>query len=384
MRAIVRRDYTYAPTTGPALQPARSAHAMHITLEDKPAQSLLCVPQLSDAEIFMHRVIGTDALAVRCFTDMIRREQQHWATHVCFYHSYSFAAILYEVQAAIARSLHELPMSFGPLPRLLKRPFDARPTMDMLMEDYKRMHQQDHNPEFRALAISASCSLFGFGSSAPPLSWFRSGYSCVDLSFRNTLENVLQECGLPRAQLDTVITNIIEVSNRYGLVGNYAKPTERGTARADSMLDKSACNNAGHMLQIFVRKDLVDHIAYRSHPKGIPIVSPVPISAFLRGEGTPPATRVGDASGPCNGQARVFMHPTIFTDPKSSIIYHYCANEAFMSPDPATPGSRGAYVQELHAALAPLLGSADSLRRTHRGVEALGTVQHEADDDDVV
>jgi hypothetical protein len=356
---------------GPAPRPTKHARPV-VRLEDKPAQSLLCVPRLVDAEAHIGTAIGTDSLAAlsaRCFTDMVCREQELWGTHVCFYHSYSFAAIIYEVQAAIARGLYDLPMSFAPLPRLLKKPFDGRPTMDMLMEDFKRMPAQDHNAEFRAVAISVSCSLFGFGSEAPPLSCFRSGYSCTDLSFRGALEHVLVECGLPRRELDSVINRVVEVSNRYGLMGNYAKHSD--PRRHPLMLGMGGARSAGHMLQIFVRKDVVDHIAYRSEPMGVPIKSPVPISVFLSGEGTARASRVGDPSGPCNGQARIFMHPAVFTDPTASQIFHYCANEEFMNPDPTKPGSRGAYVQELHAALAPILGSADGLRRAFCGVEAL-------------
>ena len=177
------------------------------------------------------------------------------------------------------------------------------------------------------------------------------------------------------------------MSYRFGLKGNYGRTTGKpgragfGAGWGGGM-DMAAPN--GHLLQIFIHRDVVDHLAYRSHPMGVPVGDTRPISEFLRGPDGPapaPATpRRGPkhsraafgmhaASGPASGQARIFMHPAVFTNPAQSRIYHYCANAAFACPDPAAALSRAAYALELQQALAPLLGSAAALRTTAGGIE---------------
>ena len=137
---------------------------------------------------------------------MLAREQQHHGDFICFYHSYSFAALLYECQSEIARTVYGLPSDFAPLPRLLHEPYHTCPTMHDLKHTFQNgMSGQDHHPAFRAVAISASCSLNAFGSEAPPLNCFQHGYSCSDLSFRGLLDNLLRTLsvsGCTRCQVE--------------------------------------------------------------------------------------------------------------------------------------------------------------------------------------
>eukprot|EP00047_Mylnosiga_fluctuans_P014185 m.36148 g.36148 ORF g.36148 m.36148 type:complete len:704 (-) comp5375_c0_seq2:2188-4299(-) len=386
--------------------PARATRvpsAPAITLEDKPAQSLLCMRTLALAESQLAMAVRGAGGAERgvqdhlawVFRRMLQREQEHFKDYVVFYHSYSYAAILYEVQAAVARALYDLEPTFAPLPRLLKKPFDSSPALDILMAEFKRMSGQDHNPAFRAVAISVSNSLFGFGSEAPPISCFRGGYSCTDLSFRQALLNILTSCGLPAAMLTDVADNVVRVAKEFGMGGNYAPlPTERSSAsggggrgrghgRKFARYDPGPAHgyapplpNQGHMLQIFVHKDTVDHVAYQSHAMGVPVETTEPLSSFLRNADPRPDRRGGmgglaaGVTAACNGQARVFMHPSVFTDPKRALLYHYCANDELMHDGPK---SRAAFLQRLDQALSPIVGSVDGLHRAHLGVEGRDT-----------
>merc|ERR1719436_475387 len=56
--------------------------------------------------------------AAHQFATMLSREQELHDDFVCFYHSYSFVALLYEVHSVVARKVFGLPADFAPLPRL--------------------------------------------------------------------------------------------------------------------------------------------------------------------------------------------------------------------------------------------------------------------------
>ena len=139
-----------------------------------------------------------DAHAKQCFREMIDREAEHCGEFVCFYHSYSYIALMYEVQACVARVLYGLPDDFAPTARLMKRPFFGRPHVKALLNDFHLMDDQDHNPGFREVAISCSVSLLSPSSEAPPTQCFTDGYSQTDLCFN--ADDVDQRAGLYRCR----------------------------------------------------------------------------------------------------------------------------------------------------------------------------------------
>eukprot|EP00727_Mastigamoeba_balamuthi_P009886 m51a1_g552 hypothetical protein (703) ;mRNA; r:452804-455145 len=232
-----------------------------------------------------------------CFRTMLKREQEHHGEFFVFYHSYSFASLLYEVQCVLAQAIFNLPDGFAPLPRLLTAPFHDKPILSMLVEEFSRMAGQDHDPRFRALAISTSVSLFGEDTEAPPLSNFENGYSCGDLSFRGLLEGLVTACGARGRQVQSIADAIVAIGTKYGLATSMY-----GSRAPRAMVYPGATGmSTGNMLQIFVHRDLVDDVAYRAMPMGVPVNTHEKLSGTL-------------LKGPAAGQARVFMHPELFTD----------------------------------------------------------------------
>lgn len=123
---------------------------------------------------------GWSTCAQYCFRSMLEREQELHREFVCFYHAYNYSALLYEVQAVVARVVYGLRGDAPPLTRLFKAPFNKRPMLSMLMEEFGKAtthgrFQNDHNPEFRALAIAATVSLLGADSEAQALNCFVAG-----------------------------------------------------------------------------------------------------------------------------------------------------------------------------------------------------------------
>lgn len=222
----------------------------------------------------------------------------------------------------------------------------------MLMDDFKHMRGQDHDPRFRALAISVSCSLFAPGSEAPPLSCFCHGYSCADLSFRGLLNGLLTTCGAH--SVDSLADKIIEIAAKYEFPTSPFRGKMKDPWNFAAPVGETEA--PGSMLQIFVHKDIVDEIAYASMPMGVPIKGVEKLSAHLRG-------------GHTEGQARVFMHPAVFTDTTKAHLFHYTANPMLSAMDPSIEGSRGAFIKELRKALEPILGDYKALRKAFLAIE---------------
>ncbi|CUG88192.1 Hypothetical protein, putative, partial [Bodo saltans] len=185
---------------------------------------------------------------------MLYREKQLCGDFGVFYHSYSLAALLYEVQAAVAAVLFRFKSEWATLPRLLKQPYNDLPDAASLLKLFPKMPTRDHDPRFRAVAISATSSLLAPDSEAPPKSVFLSGYSCSDLSFVGVLEGLLVSCGVPDSMKTALGKKIVELCSIHGLDASQfkGKPCKSG--------------RAGHMLQIFVKRSLVDTYVYPAHP----------------------------------------------------------------------------------------------------------------------
>lgn len=72
--------------------------------------------------------VSKDKHASQCFDEMLANEEEFAGEWVPFYHSYSVAALLYEVQAAVAAVLFRFKSDFASLPRILHDGFDHIPT----------------------------------------------------------------------------------------------------------------------------------------------------------------------------------------------------------------------------------------------------------------
>ena len=258
---------------------------------------------------------GVIACAKYGFKIMLEREQALHGEYIAFYHSYNFAALLYEVQGVLARVAYRLPADAPPLMRLLRAPFNIRPELSMLLEDFKGMAGQDHNPEFRALAVAVSNSLFGGVTEAPPVSFFTSGYGGGEPPpYRRMLAGLLSALGHDSPALVGVLIDIGEryklPMSAYGAAGTGGG----GAASRTPILDAAAAPPPGHMLQIFVHRDWVDTIAYPCQPMGVRIGKGTMLEYYKK------------HSKKLQGQARLFVHPAVFTDETKAKVFHYAAD----------------------------------------------------------
>jgi len=321
----------------------------HVTVSvcvdaSRPSQSL----RGQDAERHIKRALENSGpwahYAAHQFQAMLRREQDLHADYVCFYHSYSFAALLYELNAEIARTLFGLAVDFPPLPRL-SRVACKKCNSKGGLQRLRQLGGEDHDPEFRGVGLSASCSLFAFSSEAPPLNCFQQGYSCMDLSFRGLLIATLTECfgeTSTTAVLENIAEMLIDVAQRHRL------PTSGYRYEGDdSAYGQGTCHLTGYMLQMFIHRSSIEDFAYPSEPYG------VPIHCDMQEYVSQGAT--------ADGQARVYFDPQVFMDPCRARLYHYCARPLQSCMDANVPASRGAFINDLRATLQPLfLGSSIS------------------------
>uniref|UniRef100_A0A7S1R3X4 WWE domain-containing protein n=1 Tax=Neobodo designis TaxID=312471 RepID=A0A7S1R3X4_NEODS len=270
--------------------------------------------------------VAKDAHGKHCFDRMLSREKQLCGEWAVFYHSYSFAALLYEVQAGVASVLFRFQSEYGTLPRLLKRPFNDIPDCATLLQRFKKMPQQDHSPEFRAVGICATTSLLAEDSEAPPKRCFLQGYSCTDLSFVGVLENLLVSCGVPEGQKKELAQKIIALGSAHGLdVSQFKGP-------------KCKSGRAGHLLQIFVKRTLVNRYAYASLPYGVPDTTRPDLEVAL------------EQGGPIKGQVRIVPNPSVFMRGNAVRMYVYSA-------DPTFHAGRQAFQKELTELLTPIIGA---------------------------
>mmetsp|Transcript_69993 Transcript_69993/g.182244 ORF Transcript_69993/g.182244 Transcript_69993/m.182244 type:complete len:535 (+) Transcript_69993:436-2040(+) len=279
------------------------------------------------------------------FSTMLQREQELHQDFVCFYHSYSFASLLYEVHAEVARQIFDLPDSCPPLPRL-SVPEGALTDLKSLQNI--ALLSQDHSAGFRALGLSTSCSIFASGSEAPPLSCFMSGYSCTDLSFHSLLVMFLKQycqcAGKGSKSAKTIADELVEIAERhklptsaYGESGGAGKRKVRKSAALAATSELS-----GYMLQIFVRRDIVETFAYPSHAMGVPIPGGIADYTMVSGS-------------KADGQARVLFHPPTFLDSSKVQMFHYCARPLQSCMSATVPESRGSLIKQLRRVLRPVL-----------------------------
>jgi hypothetical protein len=324
--------------------------------ESRPCQSLR--NNMKDPADRVMREVGDDntaAFAAICFEQMLQREQELEGEFCVFYHAYNGAALMYEVQAEIARCAYGLDDSFSPLPRLFCNQF-TDVTVGKLKNMLRDRRTSDHDTRFRAAAISATPSLFGYGSEAPPLQCFRQGYGCGDVSFRALLVGIVSEGGgVTRQKAERMVDDICKVGAQYGLLtsmyGSTSHPVTHG--HSPTLL-------GGQMLQIFVSLKEVEDLVYRSHAYGYPHEDAKRISEWLY------PTEPRDTKqwcDPVDGQVRILCRPDALVDSNRARIYHYCANWEFFGGRAEDSGSRAAFVQDLRKILAPAMTAEDVLKR---------------------
>lgn len=233
-----------------------------------------------------------------CFDEFRQREEELCEDWAVFYHSYSFGALLYEVQAALASLLLNDEYTFNAqtavLPRLMFGDFQDIPDADALLREFGARFSSgkaDHHPEYRQVAISTMCSLVSLGPEvSTPVVFISAGYSNDNLSFRHLLIKLLATVCVPPGAVTKLADAIVELASTFKLdVSHFLEKKTKAGRRA------------GHMLQVFIRRDLVDHIAYSAHPWGHLDEERQPLSHWYAGD-----------NNTNWGQARIVAHPKFF------------------------------------------------------------------------
>ena len=213
---------------------------------------------------------------------------------------------------------------------------------------------QDHNEEYRALVICGSMSLFGGQTEAPPLTCFIAGYGGGSPpSFRGLMRNLLLKLGGDAHSVEGVMDRIIAIAESHGLpVSAYARKGSHNTlsGRTNGRL-------TGHMLQLFIKREHADSLAYASQPMGVPVQGYDSICHY--------AAKKPFASG----QVRIYMDPEVFTDPSMTQTFHYCAHAPLVS-EVVSPGlkTRGSMHQEMRVALEGFLGTQQAIHQTEQRI----------------
>lgn len=281
--------------------------------------------------------VAKDAHGKACFDKMLWREKQLSGEWAVFYHSYSLAALLYEVQAAVAAVLFKFKSEYATLPRLLKKPYIEFPDAEPLLKAFPKMKGRDHDPRFRAVAISVTTSLLAIDMEAPPKSCWFAGYSCADVSFFGVLENLLVSCGVPDSKKTALAKAIVALSEKHSLdVSQFkGKPNKSG--------------KTGHLLQIFVKRSLVNKYAYASLPFGVKDTKRPDLEAAMEG------------TGPIQGQARVVTNPSVFMRSQAVRMYVYSADSTFHA-------NRPLFQKEMTELLDPIIGTKEARLKAAEGV----------------
>jgi len=287
------------------------------------------------------RVLEENPHAQECFASFAHNEAKLCGEWAVFYHSYSFAALLYEVHAAVGSVLFRFRSQYATLPRILVHEFNEIPDAPTLMKKFQAEFaagKRDHHPKFRKVGLSVMCSLASTGPEACTAMVFVAGYSCKDIAFRGVLETLLESCYVPKGKVKSLADSIIKTSEKHGLdVSQFGgKPCASG--------------KAGHLLQIFVRRSLVDQLVYAAKPYGPIDETRMPISKWMNSN-----------SSFSVGQARIVAHPKYFMQAN-------CVRSFVASADPTFHKSRQAFQEELIKLLGLILGEPSLREKAAAGI----------------
>eukprot|EP00929_Paragymnodinium_shiwhaense_P086839 TRINITY_DN47248_c0_g1_i1.p1 TRINITY_DN47248_c0_g1~~TRINITY_DN47248_c0_g1_i1.p1 ORF type:complete len:605 (-),score=76.40 TRINITY_DN47248_c0_g1_i1:267-2081(-) len=227
-----------------------------------------------------------------CFSNFLKNEERMRDRYAVFYHCYSSAALLYEVQAALAHILFGFRSQHATLPRVRLEDFKDFPDASKLANVFTTQlatGKRDHDPRYRAVAISGMCSLLALGPECCITQAFVDGYSCEDVDLRGCLEKLLESFYIPEGKLKPLMGQIVALAERYSLdVSPYGG---------------AACYSGrpGHLLQIFIKRKLVDKLVYAAKPYGA-----------VDDERMPLAKHMDSQVSFAQGQVRILAHPTYF------------------------------------------------------------------------
>jgi len=273
--------------------------------------------------------LGGDTHAVKLFKRMFAKETDMAGEWACFYHSYNTPALIYEVQAAVAKVLFKFGAKHGVLPRLQKRPFEKIPDAAAMLKAFPTWPDQDHNHAFKSVGICCSTSLVSHDPEATPTQVFLHGYGVSTVGVE-IVEKLLVDCGTPKAHVKRLAQAVVDIAKKYGLPQAIGSPS-------------------GHLLQIFIHRSCVDKWAYASLPMGVPDKSRHPLSKALA------------SNKLICGQARLTVNPSAFMRARAVRLYAYSADAVFHR-------SRREFQEALFSVLAPILGSPEVREAAAKGI----------------
>jgi hypothetical protein len=265
---------------------------------------------------FQLQVLDLNAHARGCFQSFARNEEDLCGEWAVFYHSYTEAALLYEVNASIADVLFKFPARYAPLPRIKIHSFASMPDAPSLKQRFEAefaANKRDHDEEYREVAISTMCSLVSTGPEVSTPVVFVGGYEHSDdrVAFKQALENLLaclrsRQDGALQKEVKKLVQNILGVAERYNLdARSFGGKTPEQI-------------QTGHLLQIFIRRTELDRLVYASEPWGHVDAPREPISNWLASD-----------SNTSWGQARIVAHPEAFCDTERVKLFVASASPAF-------------------------------------------------------
>jgi len=282
-------------------------------------------------------MVSKDKHGTKCFDEMLQNEKELCGEWIVFYHSYSCAGILYEVQAAVASVLFRFKAEFAGLPRILGHGFKHIPDAKRMLEEFPKWKDQDHNQAFKSVGLCATSSLLAHDSEAPAKNVFLSGYSVGSL--KGVLEKLLGSCSVPKAKINDLAKKIIELANKHGL-DTCGIPGGK----------KCKSGRSGHMLQLFLRRELCDKYVYPAFPFGVPDKArDLPLSNYL------------EKDEAIQGQVRITLNPDIFLRANLSRLFSFSA-------DPTYSSNRTVFIKELVGLLEPILGDKDTRVKAATGI----------------
>eukprot|EP00927_Polykrikos_kofoidii_P012856 TRINITY_DN1557_c0_g1_i1.p1 TRINITY_DN1557_c0_g1~~TRINITY_DN1557_c0_g1_i1.p1 ORF type:complete len:558 (+),score=108.34 TRINITY_DN1557_c0_g1_i1:98-1771(+) len=281
--------------------------------------------------------VSKDKHGKKCFDEMLQNEQEFCGEWVVFYHSYSCAAILYEIQAAVGSVLFRFKAEFAGLPRILAHGFKHIPNAARMLEEFPKWKDQDHNKAFKAVGLCATSSLLAPDSEAPAKSVFLMGYSVGNL--KGVMETLLEKCGVPKPKVKGLAKDILGLADKHGL-DTCGIPGGK----------KCKSGRSGHMLQIFLRRELVDKYVYPALPFGVPDPPrDLPLSKYL------------EDNVPIEGQVRITLNPDVFLRATYARMFTFSA-------DPTYHENRPEFISELVGLLEPILGDEKLREKSAKGI----------------
>lgn len=255
-----------------------------------------------------------------------------WAV---FYHSYNSPALVYEVQAAVAKVLFRFNSAYGSLPRLLKKPFESLPDAPAVLKAFPSFGRlRDGSERFKRVGICCTTSLVSIDDEATPTECFLEGYAASEVGIE-VVEKLLSDCGAGLSGKHCVSKLAQAVMK---LAFEYRLPQATG-----------ASETPGHLLQIFIRRSLVEKWTYASYPYGVPDELRKKFADHLA------------SKGPIAGQARMVCNPSAFMRGGSVRLYTGSADEAFHQIRPA-------FQEKLEQLLNPILGTSEVRERAAKGI----------------